>query len=74
MPDGCIAFQPLDYLAACEMIANKPEAALSVEMAAVEADDACGLLTSVLKRMQTERGKRGRVRMVKDAKDAAFLV
>jgi hypothetical protein len=43
-------------------------------MAAVEADDACGLLTSVLKRMQTERGQRGRVRMVKDAKDAAFLV
>jgi len=56
------------------MVADQPDAALGMEMAAVEADDAGSLLAPMLERMQAERGQRRGVGMVEDAEDAALLV
>ena len=56
------------------MVADEAETALGMEMGAVEADDARRLLAAVLKRMQSERGQRRGIGMVKDAEDAALLV
>ena len=56
------------------MVADQPDAALGMEMGAVEADDAGGLLAAMLERVQAERGQRRGIGMVEDAEDAAFLV
>jgi hypothetical protein len=45
-----------------------------MEMMAVEADDAGGLLAAMLERMQTEGGQGRGVGMIEDAEDAALLV
>jgi hypothetical protein len=45
-----------------------------MEMMAVEADDASGLLAAMLERMQAECGQGCGVGMIEDAEDAALLV
>ena len=49
MADGHDAGQALDHLAAGEGIADEAEAAFGVKAAAVEGDDAGGLLAAMLK-------------------------
>ncbi len=71
---GHVAFEAVDDLARSEMIADEAEAALGVEVGAVETDDARGFLPPMLERMQTKRGQRGGVGMIEDAEDAALLV
>ena len=73
MADRGVARQAIDHLAPREGIANEAKAALGMESAAVEGDDAGRLLAAVLKRMQAERGDGGRIGMAEDAKHAAFL-
>ena len=53
---------------------TRPDAALGMEMVAVEADDAGGFLAAMLERVEAERGERRGVGMVEDAEHAAFLV
>ena len=73
MADRRPARQAVDRRAAREVIADQPLAALRVESDAVESDDASGLLTAMLQGVQPERGNRGGVGMIEDAKDAALL-
>jgi hypothetical protein len=56
------------------MVANEPKTPLGMKMVAIEADDARGFLTAVLKRMQTERRQCGRILMIEDAENPARLV
>jgi hypothetical protein len=56
------------------MIADQAEAPLGMEVVAVEADDARGLLTPVLERVQAEGSQCRGIRMVKDAENAALLM
>ena len=73
MADGDAAGQALDHLAAGEGVADEAEPALGVEPAAVEGDDAGGLLAAMLQGVQSERGDGGGVGMAEDAEHAAFL-
>ena len=74
MADGHVAFQPLDHGPRGEMVADEADAALGMEMAAVEADDARRFLAAMLERVQAKRGERRGIGMVEDAEDAALLV
>ena len=74
MADGHVAFQALDHRPRGEMVADEADAALGMEVVAVEADDAGRFLAAMLEGMQPERGQRRRVGMVEDAEDAALLV
>ena len=74
MADRHVALQPLDHRARGEMVADQADAALGMEMVAVEADDARRLLAAMLERVQAERGERRGIGMVEDAEDAALLV
>ncbi len=56
------------------MVADEANAALGMEVAPVEADDAGRFLSPMLERMQPKRGEGRRVGMVEDAEDAALLV
>ena len=71
--DGRASRQSVDGRGIREVIANQPLSAFRVEPDAVESDDACRLLATMLKRMQPERGNGGGVGMVKDSKDAALF-
>ena len=73
MADGHIAGQALDHLAAGEGVADQAEAALGVEAAAVEGDDAGGFLAAMLEGVQSERGDGGGLGVAEDAEHAAFL-
>ena len=73
MADRDGAGQPVDHLAAGEVVADQAHAALGVEALAVERDDPGGLLAAVLQRVQSERGDRRGVGMAEDAEHAAFL-
>ncbi len=72
--DGAVALQPLHHRRLGEVVADQADMALVEELLAVEADDAGRLLAAMLKRVQAERGQRGRVGMAEYAEDAAFLV
>jgi hypothetical protein len=72
--DGRLAGQALDHFALGEIVADKAEPALGMKALAVEGDDARRLLSTVLERVQAERGERRRVGMAPDAEHAAFLV
>jgi hypothetical protein len=56
------------------MVAHETDAALGMEMLAVEADDAGSLLAPMLKRMEAKGGQSRGVGMIEDAEDAALLV
>jgi hypothetical protein len=56
------------------VVADKAQPALGVEVLAVEADDASGLLAAVLERVQAERGQSRGVGMIENPEDAALLV
>ena len=72
--DGGVAGQALDHLAAGEVVADQPHAALGMEALAVERHDAGGFLPAMLERVQAERRDRGGVRMAENAEHAALLV
>jgi hypothetical protein len=74
MTHGHVAFQAVDDLARGEVVADEAEAALGMEMRAIETDDAGGFLTPVLERVQAKRRKSGGIGMIEDAEDAALLV
>ncbi len=57
-----------------ENIADQAEMALSGEMRAVEGDDTGRFLPAMLKRMQTQRGQRRRIRVAENAEDAALFM
>ncbi len=67
------AGQPVDHLAAGEIVADQPHAPLGMKPGAVERDDAGGFLAAVLERVQTERRDGGGVRVVDDAEHAALF-
>ena len=73
-PIAALALQRLDDRLAGEDVADQAEVAVGVELLAVEADDAGGLLAAVLQGVQPQRGVRRGVGMAEDAEDAAFLV
>ena len=74
MADGRVALEAIDNGTPSEMVANKPEASLGVEMVAVETGDAGGFLAAMLERMQPERGQRCGVGVIEDTENAALLV
>ena len=73
MADGHNAGQALDHLAAGESIADEAEPAFGVKAAAVEGDDAGGLLAAMLKGVESERGDGGSFGVAENAEHAAFL-
>jgi hypothetical protein len=73
MPDRRHAGQPIDHLAAREGVADQAQLPLGMEAAAVEGDDAGGLLPAMLERMQPERRDGGRIGVAENAENAAFL-
>ena len=73
MADRDVAGQPLDHLAAGEGIADEAEAALGMETAAVEGDDAGGFLAAMLEGVQSQCGDRGGLGVAEDAEHTAFL-
>ena len=68
-----VAPQAADDVGLVEVVADEAEAALGMEMAAVEGDDAGRLLAAVLQGVQAERGERRGVLVAEDAEDAALL-
>ena len=56
MADGDGAGQAVDDLAARKRVADEAEPALGMELAAVEGDDAAGLLTAMLEGVEAQRG------------------
>ena len=73
MADGRAPRKTVDGGGAREMVADQPLPALGVEPDAVIGDDARRLLAAMLEGVQPEGDDRGRVGMVEDAEDAAFL-
>ena len=63
----------IDCLARREMVTNKTKPSLGTKLFAVEGNDARGLLTAMLERMESEGGDGCRVGMAEYAEDAAFL-
>ena len=68
------AGQRRDHPRVAEIVADQAQAAMRMEVVAVEADDAGRFLAAVLQRVQAERGHRGGVGHLPDAEDAALLV
>ena len=56
-----------------EVVADEAQAALGVELLAVEGDDAAGLLAAMLQGVQAERGEGRRVLVAENTEDPAFL-
>ena len=56
------------------MVADQADAALGMEVMAIEADDAGRFLAAMLERMQPKGGQCRRIGMVEDAENAALLV
>ena len=73
MADGGRARQALDHLAAGEGVADEAEAPFAVEAAAVEGNDAGGLLAAVLEGVQAESRQRRGVLVTEHAEHAALL-
>jgi hypothetical protein len=72
--DCHVTFELLDDGPRGEMITDKAEPALGMEMMTIEADDAGRFLAAMLERVQS-KGREGRgIGMVKDAENAALLV
>ncbi len=71
--DGEVALQALDDAGAREVVADEPHAPLVMELRAVVADDAAGLLSAMLERVQPERRDGGGFGVPKNTKDPAFL-
>ena len=67
------AGQPVDHLAAGEIVADESHPPLGMESPAVERHDARRFLAAVLKGMQAERGDGCGVGMPENAEYAAFL-
>jgi hypothetical protein len=74
MADGRVSREAADHRLRAEIVADKAERLVAVEMFAIEADDAHGLLSPMLQRVQPECRRRGRVRMLVDAKNAALIM
>ena len=73
MAEGHVALEPADHVSLVEVIADQAQAALRVEVVAVEGDDARRLLAAVLEGVQAQGGERRRVIMAEYAEDAALL-
>jgi hypothetical protein len=73
MADRHDAGQALDHLATGEGIADEAEAALGMETAAVEGDDAGSLLAAMLEGVEAEGRDSGGLGVAEDAEHAAFL-
>ena len=56
-----------------EVVADEAQAALGVELLAVEGDDAAGFLAAMLQGVQAERGDGRGIGVAEDAEDPAFL-
>jgi hypothetical protein len=69
-----MAFEALDHVLRAEILADMAEAAMSVELLAVEGDDAGGFLAAMLQGVEAERREGGGFRMAENAEDAAFLM
>ena len=67
------AAQGADHRLGAELLADLPEAAVGMEVGAVEGDDSGRLLTPVLQRVQAQDGMRGGVLVTKNAEYAARL-
>jgi hypothetical protein len=72
--DRGMAVQPADHRLAVQVVADLSEAAMGMELPAVERDDAAGFLSPMLQGVQAERGERRGVGRAPDAENAAFLV
>src|SRR5581483_8935341 len=67
------AGEALDCDAVGKAVADQADPPLLVELAAVERNDAAGLLAAVLERMQAKDGQRRCIVVTEDAEDAALL-
>src|ERR1700681_860260 len=73
MADRGVAGEALDHLAAGEGVADEAKPPLRMEPAAVEGNDARGLLAAMLQGVQSEGGDGRGFRVAEDAEHAAFL-
>ena len=73
VPEGDMALEPADHVGLVEIVADQAEAALGMEMGAIEGDDAGGLLAAVLQGVQAERGQGRGVLVSEHAEDTALL-
>jgi hypothetical protein len=74
MPARGAAVERANHLVAVEIARDMSHRAMRVELVAVPAGDAGGLLAAVLQGMQPERRQRRRLRVAEYAEDAALLV
>src|SRR6185369_7586740 len=75
MADGRMALQLGHHLLGGEIVGHMAQRPVGVELAAVEGDDAGGLLAAVLQGMQAEDGPRRRLLTpIVDADDSAFFL
>jgi GTPase len=61
------------HLGFVEVVADKAKAALRMEVAAIECDDAGSLLTAMLQGVKAERGQGRGILMAEHAEDTALL-
>ena len=74
MADRGTAAQAPDHLLGAEIVADKAQSAMRVELLAVIGDDPGSLLAAMLQRVQTERRQRRGVGVAIDPEYAAFFV
>ena len=68
-----VALEPADHIGLVEVVADQAQAALRMEMRAVEGDDAGRLLAAMLQRVQAERGQSRRIVVAEHPEHAALL-
>ena len=74
MADGGRAGQAVDNGLFIEVVADEADAALGVELLAVETDDTGCFLAPVLEGVQAESGQGRGIGVIEDAKNAAFFM
>ena len=68
-----VALEAADHVGLVEVVADEAEAALGMEVAAVEGDDAGGLLAAMLQGVKAERGQGRGILVAENTEDAALL-
>jgi hypothetical protein len=73
MPDSGMPLQAVHHRLLRELVADKAEPTLGMEVLSVISDDAGRFLPAMLQRMQAQHGERRGVLVSEDAKYAALL-
>src|SRR5690606_35248856 len=73
MADGAVALESVEHRLLRKGVADQPDMAFDMELAAVEGNDAGGFLPAMLQRMQAERDDGRGIGPAENAEDAAFV-